>query len=35
MKKSRPADPSLVVETPTLRSLPLVELLVDTNGVVA
>jgi putative transposase len=32
MKKSRTAGPSLVVETPTVRSLPLVELLVDTKA---
>ena len=31
MKKSRTARPSVVVETPTVRSLPLVELLVDTK----
>ena len=32
MKKSRTARPSLVVESPTVRSLPLVELLVDTKA---
>ena len=32
MKKSRTASPSLVVESPTVRSLPLVELLVDTKA---
>ena len=32
MKKSRTARPSVVVETPTVRSLPLVELLVDTKA---
>src|SRR3990167_7489374 len=31
MKKSRTASPSLVVDSPTVRSLPLVELLVDTK----
>ena len=32
MKKSRTAGPSLVVESPAVRSLPLVELLVDTKA---
>ena len=32
MKKSRIARPSLVVESPAVRSLPLVELLVDTKA---
>ena len=32
MKKSRTAGPSFVVESPTIRSLPLVELLVDTKA---
>ncbi len=32
MKKSRTASPSLVVESLTVRTLPLVELLVDTNA---
>ena len=32
MKNPRTAGPSLVVESPTLRSLPLVELLVDTKA---
>ena len=32
MKKSRTSGPSLVVESPTLRLLPLVELLVDTKA---
>lgn len=32
MKKSRTARPSLVVETPVVRSLPLVEFLVDTKA---
>jgi transposase-like protein len=32
MKKSRTAGPSLVVESPTTRTLPLVELLVDTKA---
>ena len=32
MKKSRTAGPSRVVESPTVRSLPLVEVLVDTKA---
>ena len=32
MKKSRTAGPSRVVESPTVRSLPLVEVLVDTTA---
>jgi len=32
MKQSRTARPSVVVETPTVRSPPLVELLVDTKA---
>ncbi len=32
MKKSRTASPSVVVESPTVRTLPLVELLVDTKA---
>ena len=32
MKKSRTAGPSRVVQSPTVRSLPLVEVLVDTKA---
>ena len=32
MKQSRTAGPSVVVESPTVRSLPLVEFLVDTKA---
>lgn len=32
MKQSRTARPSVVVESPTVRSLPLVEFLVDTKA---
>ena len=35
MKKARTAGPSLVVESPTLRSLALAELLVDTKSLLS